>query len=259
MIRSCGVVGALGLTALAGSLFVAPSPSYAASPYSHRAAFSVSTSSQLVPGAQITFTGSGFPPGLALRVEECDPDGQIVNSRCTAIADSLFLSGPDGSVSGSATIVSGPVGTTVDASCPVNRDQASAGQSCLVALAATDGSGWYGSAPISFSSSVPVPAGPPPTTTPTPEPAPGANPPSTVPEANAPVADGTRLADAPKAVPMSPSAASSGRGGAFAWPVWLGVMAAAAAGTAVLRGARSRRRRSRALVTAGRQPDPPER
>jgi Neocarzinostatin family len=252
VIRSFGIAGALGLAALAGSVFAASSPSYAASPYSHRAAFSVSPSGQLVPGAQVSFTGSGFPPGLALRLEECDPEGPIINSKCTAIADSFVLSGADGSVSGTATIIAGPVGTTVDTNCPVSRDQASGGQRCVVALAATDGSGWYGAAPISFSPSVPVRAAPPPTTTPTLKPTAGENPPSTVPLGDAPVANGTRLADSPKAVPMPAKAASSGHGGPFGWPLWLAVMAAAAAGTGALRAARARRRRRRTALRQGR-------
>lgn len=251
MIRSCGVAGALGLAALGGSLFVASSPSYAGSPSSHRAALSVSPSSQLLPGAQVSFAGSGFPPGLALRLEECDADGPIIDGRCTAIADSLFLSGPDGSVSGSATIVSGPIGTTADSNCPVRREQASHGQRCLVALAATDGSGWYGVAAISFSPSVPVPADPPPPTAPTTTPAPGEATRSTVPVSGGPLADGTKLADARKAVQVSAAAASSGRGGPFDWPVWLALMACAAAGTGAVRAARARRRHSRAPASTG--------
>jgi len=64
-------------------------------------------------------------------------------------------------------------------------------------------------------------------------------------------AEGADLADArsPLAGTTPAPAPAGGRDGAFGWPVWLAVMAGAAAGTGALRAARARRRRSRAPAT----------
>jgi hypothetical protein len=242
---------ACAILALAGGVVLSASPSYADSPYSHRGRLAVSPSNQLSSGTQITFAGSGFPTGLALRLEECDPDGPLTDSRCTAIADSLFLTSGDGSVSGSATIVSGTVGssgsgaTAAAGNCPVSREQAAHGQGCLVVLEAVDQSGWYGAAPIGFAPSVPVPADPPPRTT-------TSNPPATAPSAPARQAradaNGTDLVDARGPAVGAGTAGAAGRGGPFGWPVWGALMAGAAAGTGALRAARTRRSRPRDQV-----------
>jgi hypothetical protein len=117
----------------------------------------IAPAADLAPGAQVAFVGAGFAPGVALRIEECSLTGPEPDpARCTAIADSLLLAAPDGTVRGTATIVTGPVGSAPDAVCPAAPPRA-----CSVWLVASGAGGSTAGAPIAFSPGVAV-APPPP-------------------------------------------------------------------------------------------------
>jgi hypothetical protein len=120
------------------------------------AALQVAPATGIGPGAQINFVGTGFPPGAALRLEECSLAGPGPDpSRCTAIGDSLLLVAPDGSVQGTATVVTGAVGAAPGAVCPVAPPL-----ECAVWLVAAGAGGASAGAPIGFAPGVPVPPAP---------------------------------------------------------------------------------------------------
>jgi hypothetical protein len=186
------VLVALGVTfpamAWASAADAAPGPP---------ASLRVAPATGIGPGAQIGFVGTGFVPGVALSLEECSLAGPLPDpARCTAIGDSLLLVAPDGSVRGTATVVTGPVGAAPDAVCPAARPR-----QCSVWLVAAGGGRGVAAAPIAFSAAVPVPppappAAPPPAPTPPPAaapappptPAPAPAPPPTTPAAVPPPA-----------------------------------------------------------------------
>jgi hypothetical protein len=201
----------------------------------------VTPAAGLAAGSEIAFVGTGFSPGTAVRVEECDFAWAAGDSRCSAVAASLFLAGDDGSVSGSASVIVGPVGTVPGSNCPVSQAQSAEHQGCLLVLESADQSTWYATAAISFAPSVPLPASPPPLAHPTPT----STPPVPAPVAAHPVGhDLTATAAAPAPTGTLHPVTRAG-GGRLAWYRWLLVMLGGAAATGALRAAHTRRRRLR--------------
>lgn len=251
MIRRAATVRVIGLTAVAVTMAAGTAlgggASFALGSEGIKPLLSVSPVSGLVAGSTVTFHGYGFPPGVALRVEECDPVGAVSVNRCTAIADSLLLTDQHGSVSGTATIVTGPVGIVAGSSCPAGPGNTR----CDLVLAPTESPGSYAATPISF-------AGPAAS-----RPAAAARNPRRA--AYKPAAASDRSEPAGPVTPTPAEAAQGGqhnRTGAegssrahhrstLAWPLWVAVMAGAAAGSGALQAARARRRRLRASAPAG--------
>jgi hypothetical protein len=240
---------AVVLVALAVAFPLVALASTAAAAATPPAALQVAPANDIDAGAQITFVGTGFLPGVALRLEECSLAGLGPDpSRCTAIGDSLLLVAPDGSVQGTATVVTGPVGAAPDAVCP-----AAAPRACSVWLVAAGAGGASAGAAIGFAPGVPAPpasaavvAPPaPPTVAPprplAPAPAPTV-PASTVPASIAPT---TRP---PAPVAAGGSLAARPRAGTKAWTFGLvglivaGLVAGAARAKVGLRRVRRSRR-----------------
>jgi len=172
------------------------------------ASLQVAPAAGILPGAQIAFVGTGLAPGQALSLEECSLAGPAPDpSRCTAIGDSLLLVAPDGSVRGTATVVTGPVGAAADAVCP-----AAPPRECAVWLVAGGGH-WAAGAPIAFSAAVPVPApapaATPPPPSPGPPPAPSPSPPPSRPAAATPPPPGPPPTAAPAPPPTALAAATA--------------------------------------------------
>jgi len=122
-----------------------------------RAVLQVTPATDLEPGTAVAFVAVGLPPGLPVRVEECAsrPGAADDAALCTPIADSILLTAPDGSVRGTATVITGPVGAGGDGGCP-----AAPPAHCAISLQAAAPGGWSADAPISFSSDVPLVAAP---------------------------------------------------------------------------------------------------
>jgi hypothetical protein len=122
-----------------------------------RATLQVTPATDLEPGTEVAFVAAGLPPGLPVRVEECAdaPGAGGVADRCTPIADSILLTAPDGSVRGTATVITGPVGAGRDGGCPADPPA-----QCSISLQAAAPGGWSADAPISFSPDVPRAAAP---------------------------------------------------------------------------------------------------
>ncbi len=232
-----------------------------------RPSLTVNPATGLQGGSQISFTGADFPPGSALLLEECDPGGQAGGYPCTAISDSVFLTGPDGSVHGTATVIAGPVGTGPGGNCPVDHSQAEHGQTCVVALEPAAPPGFAAVAAIGFALSVPSPADPPPP--PPPAPTPSSAVPTTAPvdggrigAGSAPRGPGagTDLAAATAPDPGAPTHAPAPRGSRFRWTTWLSAMigaAACAGGGPIGGGSRRRRLAGRPGQAAEERPDEP--
>jgi hypothetical protein len=111
-------------------------------------------STGLLPGAQVTVAGAAFPARAAMEVDECElPAAEALDpARCSPVADSLLLTGPDGTVRGTATVVSGAVGTAAGAACP-----AAPPATCALALVAVGSPAAEAAAPIVFAPTVPMP------------------------------------------------------------------------------------------------------
>ncbi len=114
----------------------------------------VDPSTGLLPGAQVTVAGAGFPARAAVQVDECELSAaEILDpSRCSPIANSLLLTGTDGTVRGTATVVSGALGSAPGAGCP-----AAPSATCALALVAVGSSPAEADAPIAFAPTVPLP------------------------------------------------------------------------------------------------------
>jgi Neocarzinostatin family len=203
----------------------------------------VTPAAGLAAGSEIAFVGTGFAPGTAVRVEECDFAWTAGDSRCSAVADSLFLAGADGSVSGSASVIAGPVGTVPGSNCPVSPAQSAEHEGCLLVLESADQSTWYATAAISFASSVPLPAGPP--APPPAHPTPTSTPPAQEPVAPPPDGQDLTAANAAPAPTGALHPVVRAGGGRLAWYRWLLVMLGGAAAAGALRAAQTRRRRLR--------------
>ena len=150
-----------GVLAVAAVTFtcvaVAPTGDVAGAIPAPRATLQVLPATGLEPGTAVEFVAVGLPPGLPVRVEECvEAPGAVDDpALCTPIADSIFLTAPDGSVRGAATVITGPVGAGRGGACPADPPA-----HCAISVQAAAPDGWSADAPISFSPDVPLAAAP---------------------------------------------------------------------------------------------------
>jgi hypothetical protein len=160
-----GVLAAAAVTFTCAA--VAPMGDVAGAVPAPRATLQVAPANDLEPGAEVAFVAAGLPPGLPVRVEECAgaPGTGDDPGLCTPIADSIFLTAPDGSVRGTATVITGPVGAGRGGGCPADPPA-----QCAISLQAAAPGGWSADAPISFSPDVPRTPAPAPPGAPVPPP-----------------------------------------------------------------------------------------